>query len=154
MKRAPFQVLVFPYCFKKGNKIFYSIFKRKEKTGGYWQGIAGGGKGSENPLTAARRESFEEAGIPPKNTFIRLKSMSMISVENVCGFLWGKRILVIPEYCFGVRVDNVVFTLSNEHTSYKWVSYNKAIKKLRWDSNKTALWELDHRLEKILFKRK
>ena len=154
MKRAPFQVLVFPYYIKRGNIIFYALFKRGEKTGGYWQGIAGGGEGNESSLLAAKREAFEEAGIPINNTFIKLKSLSMISVENVCGFKWGQSILVIPEYCYGVMVKTKILTLSNEHSLYKWLSYKKAQKYLKWDSNKTALWELNHRLKMNFNKRK
>jgi dATP pyrophosphohydrolase len=152
MKRAPFQVLVIPYFIKRGN-IFYALFKREKLTGGYWQGIAGGGEGNESSLLAAKREAFEEAGIPGNNKFIKLKSLSMISVENVCGFKWGKKIMVIPEYCYGVMVKTPTITLSDEHTSYKWLSYKKAHKYLKWDSNKTALWELDHRIKINLNKR-
>ena len=28
----------------------------------------------------------------------------------------------------------------------EWLSYDEAIKKLKWDSNKNALWELNYRL--------
>ena len=38
--------------------------------------------------------------------------------------------------------------LSSEHKEYKWVEYDEALKKLKYDSNKTALWELNERLKK------
>jgi dATP pyrophosphohydrolase len=37
---------------------------------------------------------------------------------------------------------------SREHTSYRWLSYDEAARLLRWDSNKTALWELNERLRR------
>jgi dATP pyrophosphohydrolase len=144
MKRAPFQVLVFPYYIQENTKILYAIFKRTE---GYWQGIAGGGEGRETPLRAAKREAFEEAGIPFNSKYLRLDSMTMIPVVGVCGFLkWGKDVLAIPEYCFGVGVNHLSLKISSEHVSYKWLSYAQAHRSLHWDSNKYALWELNHRL--------
>jgi broad specificity phosphatase PhoE len=40
----------------------------------------------------------------------------------------------------------VAITLSREHTDYRWVAYAEAARLLRWDSNRTALWELNERL--------
>jgi len=36
--------------------------------------------------------------------------------------------------------------MSAEHMDYKWADYNTARGMLRWDSNKNALWELNHRV--------
>ena len=51
---------------------------------------------------------------------------------------------------FGVimKLKKYDIKLSNEHKEYKWVEYNEAMEKLRYDSNKTALWELNERLIK------
>jgi len=148
MSRAPFQVLVFPYRVMPNNKVLYAVFRRELSTGAYWQGIAGGGENGESPLEAAKREAFEEAGIKPHSEYIELDSYAMIPVVNVCGFRWGKDVLVIPEYCFGVRVEDVHLQLSSEHTEFKWLDYDMAGKILSWDSNKNALWELDLRLRR------
>ena len=146
MSRAPFQVLVLPYRITDDGTIRYALLKREPTTGGYWQGIAGGGEGNETPMEAATRESLEEAGIPSDSEFIQLDSCSMIPVVDVCGFRWGDDVLVIPNYCFGVRVDSDMLLLSSEHTEYCWVSYDDAREMLHWDGNRTALWELNHRL--------
>ena len=148
MTRAPFQVLVFPYCITANNEVLYAIFKRNQHTGGYWQGIAGGGEGTETPLLAAKREAFEEAGIAQENVYIQLESCATLPVVNVSGFCWGEDVLVIPEYTFGVQMDGAVLRLSHEHTEYIWVSYDDANALLRWDSNKNALWELNHRIHR------
>lgn len=55
--------------------------------------------------------------------------------------------MVIPEYSFAVMIDNTILNLSHEHTEYDWVDYETAIKRLRYDSNKTALWELDNKIK-------
>ena len=148
MSRAPFQVLVLPYRITPDNAVFYALFKRGPSTGGYWQGIAGGGENCESPLEAAKRETHEEAGIDPSNEYVKLDSYAMVPVANVCGFRWGDDILVIPEYCFGVKVGEEQLQLSYEHTAYKWLSYDSAMDILHWDSNKCALWELNFRVRR------
>lgn len=37
--------------------------------------------------------------------------------------------------------------LSSEHKEYRWVEYDEAMRLLKYDSNKTALWELNERLK-------
>lgn len=57
-RRAPFQVLVLPFR-RRGKRVEYAIFRRKQKTGGYWQFIAGGAELGERATQAARREACE-----------------------------------------------------------------------------------------------
>ncbi len=150
MSRAPFQVLVLPYRIAPDNTIHYALFRRESSTGGYWQGIAGGGENGESPLESAKRETHEEAGIDPSNEFLKLDSFAMVPVVNVCGFRWGSDVLVIPEYCFGVKVKEEQLQLSYEHSEYKWLDYTRAMELLHWDSNKCALWELNFRVRREL----
>lgn len=143
--RAAFQVLVFPYRLDGADGVAYALFRRAD--GGYWQGVAGGGEDGESPLDAAGREAAEEAGIARDAEFVALDSVATIPVVNVAGdFRWGPDVLVIPEHAFGVRCDHPGLTVSEEHTGYGWFAYEDAMKELRWDSNRNALWELNHRL--------
>lgn len=144
--RAPYQVLIFPYI-KTENSIQYAIFHRSDY--GYWQGIAGGGEDGETPIESAKREAFEEAGIIRECPYIKLDSVSSLTVEDVVGeFLWGEDIYVIKEFSFGVKVPAKNLKLSKEHLDYKWLCFEEAVTLLKWDSNKTALWELNKRLLK------
>jgi len=143
MARAPFQVLVLPYWFTRDG-IEHAVFRRSDSD--YWQFIAGGGEDDEAPLEAARREAFEEAGLPVESEFLALDSRNTVPVVGVCGFQWGPDVLVVPEHCFGVRVDDEELSISHEHTECRWVDYDTAIDLLHWDSNRNALWELNHRL--------
>jgi len=147
--RAPFQVLVLPYRHNRAG-LRYAVLRRAAATGGYWQFIAGGGEHGETRTQAAKREAFEEAGVPPGARFICLDTVTMMSVENVCGFRWGPDVLVIPEFCFGVEMSDADIQLSREHTEFRWMSYQSAMRRLRWDSNRTALWELNVRLRRKL----
>lgn len=141
--RSSYQILILPYIFKNG-KYYYALFKREDMK--IWQAVAGGGEEGETPLQSAKREAEEETGITSKHSFIKLASMTTMPVENVCGFRWGENICVIPEFCFGVEVFKKDLKISHEHSEFGWFCFEDALKKLKWDSNKTALGELNHRL--------
>lgn len=142
--RAPFQVLVIPYK-KQEDEILYGVFLRSDLK--FWQFISGGGEDSELPLEAAKREAFEEANISNDSNYISLESKTTIPVVNITGkFTWGKDLFVVPEYCFGVDASNQEITLSPEHEKIMWLKYEEVKKLLKYDSNKTALWELDYKL--------
>ncbi len=148
MARAPFQVLVFPYQLLSSEGIEYAIFLRSGEPG-FWQGIAGGGEDAETPLEAAKREAFEEGAVSPESSYLALDSVATIPVVAVRGRLtWGDHVLVIPEHCFGVRIDGQPLRISREHVEFRWVGYDDAVALLKYDSNKNALWELDWRLRR------
>ncbi len=143
--RAPFQILAIP--FKKVNDSFkYCVFHRSDLD--QWQFIAGGGEDNETPLEAAKREIFEEGGIAT-DKIITLKSMCYIptnifSKEQLVN--WPDNLYVIPEFSFAFECFEEII-ISDEHKEFEWLEYNEVIKKLKWDSNKTALYELKCRLE-------
>lgn len=145
--RAPYQTLTILYK-KNNNKILYCIFYRNSHP--IWQFISGGGEDNETPLETVIREIKEETSlIVDKRIIKQLDSRTTIPVLNVTGkYTWGPNVYVIPEYTFAIEINNCDIRLSNEHKEYKWVEYDEAIKKLRYDSNKTALWELNERLNK------
>jgi dATP pyrophosphohydrolase len=47
-----------------------------------------------------------------------------------------------------VCVTEEMLVMSSEHKEYKWVSYSEAFEMLKYDSNRTALWELKTRLQR------
>ena len=142
--RAPYQILIFPYIKTSDGFLKYCVFKRNDLK--VWQGIAGGGEEGETPTQTAAREANEEAGISLKSQITQLTSVSSIPVTAISGFIWGENTLVIPEYSFGIKLLSEEIKLSHEHFQYKWLAYEEAHKMLTWDSNRTALWELNHRL--------
>jgi dihydroneopterin triphosphate diphosphatase len=145
MARAPFQILVLPFRVVDAGIFEYALFKRSDEP--YWQGIAGGGEDAETPLAAARREAFEEAQIPPSTTFFALQAMSMVAVFHFqARHHWPQDLYVIPNHCYAADCSTLTFTLSLEHTEYAWMRYDDGYQALRWDNNKTALWELNERL--------
>lgn len=146
--RAPLQVLVILYK-KEKDEILYGIGLRSTRN--IWQFVAGGAEDKETPIEAAIRELSEETGINIKEEdLIVLDSKTTIPVVNVTGtYTWGKDVFVIPEYAFAVDATSFQIKLSNEHTEFKWLEYDKAMNILTYDSNKSALWELNEKLKNI-----
>ena len=133
MARARYQVLVIPYCIKASEAQF-CLFRRSDM--GIWQFIAGGGEDEDFSIVeSAKREALEACCSIPSNCFKNAEAM------------WGRECFVIPEYAFAVKVENTSLKLSHEHTEYNWMTYEEAKAALQYDSNKTALWELNRRIE-------
>lgn len=92
--RAPYQVLVFPYYISH-NGIEYAIFRRSDA--GWWQAISGGGEEGETIIESAKREAWEEGGIPKDSHYIKLDTLSSIPAEQFKDSVnWDKSIYVIP----------------------------------------------------------
>lgn len=110
-----------------------------------WQFVSGGVEEGETVEAAARREGKEEAGIAMTASYQKLDALAMVPA---CWFpawaSWPAEVLLVPEHTFSVEVESI--TLSSEHDDVRWVGYAEAIKLLRFDSNRVALWELRERL--------
>lgn len=143
--REPYQILSIPYRIVDGTPLF-CIFRRADRS--YWQFIAGGGENGETPVDAAKRETTEEIGVDPKN-IKQLTCIAYVPAEVIAESKrqhWDKSAYVIPEYSFAFECD-LEPILSNEHTEYKWLTYDEARKLLKWDSNKVAMYEIKCLLE-------
>lgn len=150
--RAPFQVLVLPWRRAAGGgALEVAVFHRADYD--VWQFVSGGGEQGETPAEAARREAFEEAGIPldapdaPRTPLLALDSTTTIPA---CWFeawaAWPADVLVVREHAFGVEVGARELVLSAEHLALRWCGAAEAMELLRFDSNRNALWELQERL--------
>lgn len=145
MARAAFQVLIIPYRREAGGEPLYLLLRRADSDA--WQWIAGGGEDQETPDEAAKREATEEAGVSATANLLRLDSVASIpAIHFADRHLWGEKVYVIPEYSFAVEAASEEISLSGEHSECRWANYETALAMLKWDSNKTALWELHTRL--------
>ena len=110
----------------------YLILKRK--TGKYyehlWQGVAGKIEKGETAWQAAVRELKEETGKKPVKMFV---------ADHIASFYDASkdRIQMVP--IFGVEVENSEVQLSEEHSEYKWVSFEEALTLLTWKGQKEGL---------------
>jgi dihydroneopterin triphosphate diphosphatase len=146
MARAPFQVIAFPFIKAPGSEPLYAILRRSELRT-MWQAISGGGEGAETPHDAAVRETFEEAGITAVDGWIHLDARASIPASAFSQTShWPADLFVVPEYAFGVGVPDTTLRLSAEHCEYAWLPFHEAHRRLSWDSNRVALWELHCRV--------
>ena len=142
--RAPFQILALPYKMVDGEPRF-CVFHRADHD--QWQFISGGGEDAETPYEAAIREIWEESGIRV-DSLLQLSSLAYIPTfifSEKYRKNWPADTYVIPEYAFAFQWDGEI-QLSLEHTDFRWLPYEHARETLRWDSNRTALYELYMRI--------
>ena len=139
--RAPLQILAIPFRIADDEPL-YCLFRRSDSN--YWQFVAGGGEDTETPIEAASREIFEEAGVKAEN-IIKLTSMCYVQADIFKKrhlYNWPKELYVVPEYAFAFECNDDI-VISHEHTECVWMSYEEARNKCKWDSNRTALYELN-----------
>lgn len=145
--RAPFQILAIPYRITE-DTVRYGVLHRADRD--QWQFVAGGGEDNETPTEAALREIFEECGIRVETV---MELCSIACVPNTCFAKrhrahWQKDAYVIPEHSFAFECTDEL-ALSHEHTEMRWLTCKEACELLQFDSNKTALYELDCRLRGV-----
>ena len=138
--------------FRKLNDSYeFLLLKRIAKKGGFWQPPCGRVE-DESIMDAAYREIFEETGIK--------KDQITDVIEKVHYFVMDKHYLTeepiepVEEFVFAFEVPrdikvNIENNIYVEHEEFKWVSFDEAIKLLKWDNNKDAV----KKLNEILFSR-
>lgn len=141
--RVPFQILAIPY--RKKQEYQFCVFHRADID--QYQFVAGGGENDEQAIDAAIREIKEETNVSAESV-ISLTSMAYIPANVIAECHrkhWSTDTYVIPEYSFGFECEAEI-CISDEHIGFEWLNYKNAMSKLTWDSNKTALYELNCRL--------
>jgi len=137
-------------CYIENSGRYLMLLRNKKKNDpnmNKWIGVGGKLNPDETPIECAKREIFEEGGVIVPDVIV-LKSMCHIPVNifpNRHLYNWSKDMYVIPEYSFGFECEKDI-VLSHEHTECVWLTYEQAKNKLKWDSNKTALYELNCQL--------
>jgi len=115
-----------------------------------WQGVAGGVEEGEDLATAARRETAEEAGLTGSNPLYKLDMTSGVArTWFAASQHWAAGFYIVPKHNFAMDAtgDPAPVVLSHEHSEFRWASHSEASAALRYDDDKTALWELHARLQ-------
>ncbi len=139
-------MLVLPFRPTDTGEFEYAVLLRADDA--IWQGIAGGVEDDETTVEAARREALEEAGIPAQAPLYQLTMQDFVPVACFEGARseWPSDIYVVPQHFFACDATGLELRVSREHIDIRWMSYDQAHALLRYDSNKTGLWELSERL--------
>lgn len=95
-----------------------------------WQGVAGKIEKGETATQTVIRELEEETGKKLKKLFVADHITSFYDVRK-------DRIQMVP--IFGIEVENSEVQLSDEHSEYKWVSFEEALTLLTWKGQKEGL---------------
>jgi len=121
-------------CYKftlKGNPLFL-ILKRNKKKGGFWQTLSGGIKSSQTIEEAIKMEIKEELNL-------KIKKESLLQTNYTFHYI-GTKGYELNEYVFGYKLDNSdKIRLSKEHTEYRFVGLNEAIRLVKYQNNKILL---------------
>jgi dATP pyrophosphohydrolase len=144
--RQPRQVIVFPFRVTAAGPE-YAIFRRADD--GCWQGVAGGVEEGEDLVTAACRETAEEAGLAGGSPIYKLDMVSGVArTWFAASQHWPGDLYIVPKHHFAVDItrEPAPVVLSHEHSEFCWAPYGEASAALRYEDDKTALWELDARL--------
>src|SRR6185312_7981720 len=149
MARTPRNVLVLPFRRGAWGGLEFAVFRRADEAGEVWQGVAGGVEDGETLLQAARRELAEETGLQPAPPcWLALDAQASVPATVFRDWrAWGPDTFVVREFAFGVDVGEAArVSLSHEHAEHRWLGLEAAQRLVRYDSNRTALWELNERV--------
>jgi len=119
----------------KGEQNKFLMLEREE-TKGDWTFAKGHGEKGETSKKTAMRELEEETGI----TKIEILDLPLIHEEYEV-IRHGEKRLKINEYFIGFVKDKNVKIEKEEIQSYKWVTYEEALKTFGYESHKQVLKE-------------
>jgi len=137
MKKGKYRKGIFIVVYKKEkNKIKYLLLKRKLHWKG-WEFPKGGCEAKETYRKCASREIKEETGHKP------------IKINWYCKqgkYKWKKGLEDRPEFIgqtytlLSAEIKNKKIKFDKkEHSSYKWVDFDKALKLLTWPNQRSCL---------------
>lgn len=88
-------------------------------------------------MESAIREVKEETGLEVSNLIFKglYEYVNPVAMDRYMIFNYITK-----------KIPTKDISLSKEHFNYKWLCFEEAVTLLKWDSNKTALWELNKRL--------
>lgn len=127
--RLPIQIEAIIFR-KNGRTTEYLLLKRTPERNGFWQPVTGGVEEGETRAEALRREIREETGV---RSLLRV-------IDDLYYFEFSDPNLS-EEYVYGVEIscsEDVVLD-REEHSDYRWCSYEDAQQLLTWKENKEAL---------------
>jgi 8-oxo-dGTP pyrophosphatase MutT (NUDIX family) len=139
MLKKKYRKAVFVVVYRKNKgKPEYLLLKRKLHWKG-WEFCKGGADSGESLKKTAIREVKEESGLRAKNIKKHNKSGKYRYEKELAdrpGIIGQKYVLFSAE----VGMEKVKLDKKHkEHSSHKWMSFEKAVNKLKWPNQKACL---------------
>lgn len=153
----PLRYVMRPYkvqciLYQRVSGIQFLMLRRNGAKGNFWQAVTGRMEDEDSDIEAtALREIGEETGISEQD--ILHKTTAIYSFQFV--EQRPPKDEMVTEYVFGIEVKpntNVVLGKIpyQEHSEYRWVGFEEALKLIKYDTNKEALRRLYNILEKSI----
>lgn len=147
MRRVPRQVLVYLFrCGDSDRGLEFLMLRRTAQFGGFWQGVSGAPEWHESDNEGAIREVQEETGFAISGSLQQIGFRYELHREDdLDGAQWeglyGPDVDVIPEEVYVAEVpSNAEPVLAPyEHDTFRWCSFDDALKLLTWENNRRAL---------------
>ena len=120
-------------CHIKNKEHKFLMLKRSERSKiypGIWQMVTGKIDTGESTSDAVKRELAEETGLKAENLFV---------VPKINSFYFPTSDKIVLSPVFLAIVNSTDVTISDEHSEYKWVSYDEAIKIIYWPNQIESL---------------
>jgi 8-oxo-dGTP pyrophosphatase MutT (NUDIX family) len=137
MKKGKYRNAVFVVTYaKEQNKIYYLVLKRKLHWKG-WEFPKGGINFLETKKHAVKREVKEETGLK----VLKMKRFN-ISGKYKYDKIYSDRPGIIGQKfsLYAVEVEKEKIKMDKlEHSDYKWLRFEEAIKKLTWANQKKCM---------------
>jgi dATP pyrophosphohydrolase len=119
---------------QQGNDIEFLLIKRAENDKiypGLWQMVTGSIDENEKAYSTALREIKEETGLTPRNLWV---------IPNVNNFYnpSNDTVNLIPVFAALVDSESNI-KLSEEHSDFKWVYKEEAVKILPWKGQRNSV---------------
>jgi len=114
------------------NKPLYLMMKRSpgKHYEHLWQGVAGKIEKGETAVQTIIRELKEETGKTPLRLF---------AADHIASFFEARKDLIHMIPIFGIEVEGEDIILSEEHSEFKWVTFENALELLTWKGQKEGL---------------
>jgi 8-oxo-dGTP pyrophosphatase MutT (NUDIX family) len=137
MKKGKFRKAVFIVVYSKHNgRIKYLILKRKLHWKG-WEFPKGGRRIAETRKMAVKREMKEETGLK----ILKMKKFNYsgkYKYDKKCPHRNGAIGQTFSLYAIETRMKDAKLDRL-EHSDFKWVDFNEAMKKLTWENQRKSL---------------
>lgn len=136
MERGGYRRGIFIVTYSRKNKAEYLIFKRKLHWKG-WEFPKGGLEKGEKILEGLKREIKEETGLKP----LKIKKFNVSGNYKYKKQLSDRGGILGQTYAlYAVEIKKSKIKIDRlEHSDYKWLSFDKAIKKLTWPNQRRCL---------------
>jgi 8-oxo-dGTP pyrophosphatase MutT (NUDIX family) len=119
----------------RNKKIEYLILKRKKHWIG-WEFPKGGVEFLETKKMTVRREVKEETGLK----ILKIKKFNVDGLYKYKKKMNDRKGFIGQTYhLFSAEVQMGKVSIKEEHSDFKWMNFNEAIKKVTWENQKKCL---------------